>query len=554
MTNGNFEQLQQLATDFWQWRAYHQPNSSDDIPRIERPPDWEPDWSPAAVAKQQADLDGFARRWKNLDCSDWPIPQQVDYRLVGSALARVRWELDVLRPWQRNPRFYVYQSLGQLFEELLKNKRFGRERSANIVNCLKRVPKMLADGKTNLERNALKPFAAVTLEILKDIGPRLLAVARELKPLLTPDSAADIDRATKEAITALESFRDWLKQRLPTMSEEMAASRDGYVFFLRNVALIPFTPEQLLQMGRQEWERSMVFEAISQQRAKGSPELAIVRDLATQIIREEEAENRIRSFLEDQNILTLPDWMRHYRNLSVSAYVEPLAELGVLDDLTSASRLDEDGVRYIPEPSPNLGYFELSSARDPRPLIVHEGVPGHHLQMSLAWAHENPIRRHYYDSGPNEGIAFYAEEMMLQAGLFEDSPRAREIIYNFMRLRALRVEVDVQLALGSFSIDDATQYLRTKTPMDYQTARAEAISFASLPGQAITYQIGKLQITKFLADARQIMGDQFSLRAFHDYLWKNGNVPIALLRWEYLGLDDEIAMLDASSYTGAKYV
>jgi hypothetical protein len=55
----------------------------------------------------------------------------------------------------------------------------------------------------------------------------------------------------------------------------------------------------------------------------------------------------------------------------------------------------------------------------------------------------NPIRRHCYDSVANEGIGFYAEEMMLQAGLFDDNPHTREIIYNFMRLRALRVEVDV---------------------------------------------------------------------------------------------------------------
>ena len=77
--------------------------------------------------------------------------------------------------------------------------------------------------------------------------------------------------------------------------------------------------------------------------------------------------------------------------------------------------------------------------------------------------------------------------------------------------------------------------------MDYQTARAEAVFFASMPGQAITYQIGKLQIHRFLADARQKLGAGFNLRHFHDYLWKNGNLPVSLLRWEYLGLDDEIA-------------
>ena len=72
-----------------------------------------------------------------------------------------------------------------------------------------------------------------------------------------------------------------------------------------------------------------------------------------------------------------------------------------------------------------------------------------------------------------------------------------------------------------------------------------AVFFASSPGQAITYQIGKLQIIKFLADARLNQKEQFNLRAFHDYLWKNGNVPIALLRWEHLGLSDEIELLDA---------
>ena len=121
-------------------------------------------------------------------------------------------------------------------------------------------------------------------------------------------------------------------------------------------------------------------------------------------------------------------------------------------------------------------------------------MPGHYLQLALSWAHENPIRRRYYDSGANEGIGFYAEEMMLQAGLWDDSPRSREIIYNFVRLRALRVEVDVQLATGVFTIAQAAEYLEKTVPMDHETALEEAASFAAGPGQAITYQIGKMQI------------------------------------------------------------
>jgi uncharacterized protein (DUF885 family) len=184
-------------------------------------------------------------------------------------------------------------------------------------------------------------------------------------------------------------------------------------------------------------------------------------------------------------------------------------------------------------------------ARDPRTLIAHEGV--HYYQLARSWAQANPIRRHYYDSGSNEGIGFYTEEMLLQAGLFDDSPRSREIIYNFMRLRALRVAVDVRLALGQLSIDTAAEVLAQRVPMDLATARAEASFFASEPGQAITYQIGKLQVLRYLSDARLAQGDRFSLRAFHDALLEQGNVPIALQRFETLGASDELSLLDTAS-------
>jgi len=175
---------------------------------------------------------------------------------------------------------------------------------------------------------------------------------------------------------------------------------------------------------------------------------------------------------------------------------------------------------------------------------VHEGVPGHFFQLSLAWRNPDPIRRQYYDSSANEGIGFYAEEMMLQAGLYDDSPRSREIIYNFARLRALRVEADVKLALGQFTIDKAADYLARTVPMDRKTAESEAADFATAPGLAIAYEIGKLQIQRMLAMRRLQQGDAFKLREFDDYVWNNGNVPLSLQRWDLLGLDDDIKKVD----------
>jgi hypothetical protein len=328
------------------------------------------------------------------------------------------------------------------------------------------------------------------------------------------------------------------------MPAEASVGRAGYTFFLKKVALVPYTPEQLVAMGRQEWERAVSFEVYAANRNSKVPPLSLFANQQEQMAREEANENEIRRFLEEKNILTVPEWFRHYRNLPLPAYLRPLASLGVTDDLTGPKRLEENGIGYIDVPSPQMGYFGASTARDPRPIIVHEGIPGHYFQLALGWAHEDPIRQHYYDSGANEGIGFYAEEMMLQSGLFDDSPRTREIIYNFMRLRALRVEVDVKLALGEFTIEDATDYFVRTVPMDRETALSESLFYASSPGLAISYQTGKLQILHFLSAAQRQQGKTFRLRSFHDFVWKNGNVPIALQQWEYLGHNDDLKALD----------
>ena len=390
----------------------------------------------------------------------------------------------------------------------------------------------------------MRPFAALAIANLKQIRPELEQVKREVAPMLKSDPAdgkaqsASFQGATDHAIVALEGYRTWLQERLDTMPENTAIGREKYEFFLQHVALLPYSPEQLLAVSRQEWDRSVAFEQYEKQRNLGLPELKVAASLQEQVERSKRDELAIRKFLEDKGILRVPENIGHYTIRPMPGYIEALADFGETDDFTGPSRLNEDGVRWVVPPSLNLGYFWLATAKDPRPDMVHEGVPGHYFQMCWSWRHPDPIRRHYYDSGANEGLGFYVEEMMLQAGLFDDSPRSREIIYNFMRLRALRVEVDVKLALGEFTMAQAAEYLAAHVPMDKKSAGGEAALFATTPGQAISYQIGKTQILHFLAAAKLAQGDKFSLRAFHDFLWQNGNVPIALQQWEYLGKDE----------------
>ena len=202
--------------------------------------------------------------------------------------------------------------------------------------------------------------------------------------------------------------------------------------------------------------------------------------------------------------------------------------LGVTDDLTGPARLKENATSYLPQPSPKLGYFALATARDPRVLIVHEGA----LLSARALRAGKPIRRHYYDSDANEGIGFYAEEMALQAGLSDDSPRSREIIYSFMRLRAAR---------GGGRKAGARPVHRQASGGLFAEDRADGRRHGARGGCILRLHTGPGDFVpdRQAADHADVVrsrdatrGAKFNLKSFHDFVWKNGgNVSIALQRW-----------------------
>jgi hypothetical protein len=533
------DDLPTLARDFWSWRAVTKPMDRDDVNRVARPYGWTPDWSLESIDTRRRTLALLEERLKKLADPSRPVAWQVDYRLMGSALARVHWELDFKRSWRRDPTFWVDQTVPAVADALLSPPPFGKERSEDVAIRLESIPRTLEDARAALDESAA-PFARLAIEGLTGIGPKLRASMAALSPLLQPDARARVAQATGTAIAALDSFRAWLEARLPLLPDRTPVGRDGYLFFLRNVALVPYTPEELLLMGRQEYDRSVALEVVERQRNAGAPELPMVPDQAAHSAMTRRAEAEIRRFLEEKGILSVPAWLPHYEDLPVPAYLEALDGFVEWTLFANTARAGEPSIRWIPKPSPKLGYFAGSMARDRRPHMSHEGIPGHAFQLALASRHEDEIRRAFYDSGPIEGLAFYSEELLLTAGLYADAPKAREMVANYMRLRALRVEVDVRLALGTFTIPQAAEYLRTSVPMDAETARGEAASFASSPGQAITYQIGKLQAQRLLAEAKRAQGDAFRLRAFHDFVYKNGNVPFSLQRWELLGQRDDV--------------
>jgi len=538
------DELTTLSLDFWAWRATTQPITRDDVTRVERPHGWAPDWSAKAVEARRARLAALEARWRALAAGATAPADLVDHRLLGSGLARVRWELDGVASWRRDPSFYLDQTVAAVMDALIPPPPLDAARGADLVARVRSIPATLTAARANLGE-ARAPFARLALGDLDGLGDRLTAAMTAAGAALPEGAAPTLAKDAAAAVAALDGYRAWLAERLPKLPEDVAVGREAYVRFLREVALMPYSPEELLAMGRQELARSIAFQALEARRNRGQPELPIAADQAAQVALAARGERAIRAYLADRELLTVPAGIPVYRYLPLPPWLSALRGFGEETDLAGLSRPGAESTRYIPPPSPKLGFFALSMAQDPRVDTVHEGTPGHAFQLALGYRHPDEVRRHWYDSGVNEGLGTYAEEMMLQAGLFDDSPRSREMVYRYLQLRALRVEVDVQLALGAFTIDRAAEYLQSAAGVDAKTGRDEAASFAANPGFAIGYLVGKLQLQRLVADAARAQGAAFRIRDVHDHIWRDGNVPLSLQRFELLGDRSELDALAA---------
>ena len=306
--------FEQVADHFWEFRARTMPYSADDIPRLERPPGLVRSWSKTSIQRQRTELAALA------DClaqatlaeASWAVARRVDVRLIRSALARVRWELDVNRRWERDPGFYLDQALTPVLELLVEPPPIEASRAKELITRLRNIPAVLKDAEENLD-GGVQLFAQLALERLVDIRANLVRVDTGVLPLLPKDATRSaFSDALLAAADALEGYRAWLIQHAPAMRGTASVGREAYVFFLQQVALIPYTPEQLLAMAQQEWERSVAAEALEAQRDNGLPPLAYIASLEVQLALYQKDELAIRKFLEERGILSVPAEVHHF--------------------------------------------------------------------------------------------------------------------------------------------------------------------------------------------------------------------------------------------------
>ena len=536
------QKVQELGREFWEWRTASSYRSPDDVPRVEYDPEWTPEFDEDSARRRLRRAAEFRRRWEEIDAADEPVPVQVDHRLIGSAVSRVEWEAGTLRSWERDAVMQVHQALGPIYDSMLRPPPFDADRQDGLIHRLGRVAPQLEVARENLSRAGTSALAGAAVRLLEDIHEALPRSMEALSPFFDRGRRRPLKEGAAAAARASTAFREWLDARRAAMDPPEPVGREAFVWFLRNVALLPLAPEEIVRTAERELSRNYAWEEIERNRGSEAARPPRFESAEAQSASEIEAERQIREFYERENLLTQPDSLRRYHTAPLPAYLEPLTWLGVANDLTSDRRIHEDAVTYVWDPNRPLPYFYEANARDTRLGIIHEGV--HYKQLALSWAHPNPLRRRYYDSTANEGLAHYNEELMTQAGLFDDAPWSRLVVQNFKRLRSLRAVVDVGLAAGAMSLEEGMNTFMELIPIDGQTALEETAMYASNPGLAMSYMVGKLEIIRLLGDAKRKQGGGFSLRAFHDFLWRNGNVPLSLIRWEMLGDPSDIRAVD----------
>jgi uncharacterized protein (DUF885 family) len=241
-------------------------------------------------------------------------------------------------------------------------------------------------------------------------------------------------------------------------------------------------------------------------------------------------------FLRAKRLLTLPDYLGPFRIRQLPEAFKPTSPGGFMN---APGLYDQDngGFYFIPTYDPHSSNFYLRAAiEDPRPILGHEGIPGHFLQISIANHLQNEIRREHQDGVFVEGWALYTEEMLLRSGLYPENSAAYGQVLRLSRYRAARIGVDVNLHTGRWTFDQAVQYFMEAGGLDREAAEGEAAGAASDPTQKITYIVGKWQILRLLGRYRDHAGAGFRLGQFHDDLLKNGSLPLSIVEW--LLLDD----------------
>ncbi len=500
-----------LVSLFAEWRAFQKPTPVDRVP----------DYTARAMAAQQRALPAFQRRLAAIDPGGWPVAQQVDWRLVQAEMHGLDFDHRVLRPWANNPAFYVTvfpdrsdqparegphaEGAIELWAETFP---LAPARAEAIGARLRAIPALLEQAKTNLTGSGRDLWIFGAKDIRQQSAD-LAALADRVRG--GPDTIeADVARAK----AATDAFAAWLDEQASSKTAPSGIGIDNYNWYLRHVQLAPYTWQDEVTIMERELARAHAFLALEEQRNAALPPQVLVASAEEHTRRFNDAVTEYMAFLKDHDILTVRDEM------------EPAlrAQIG----------------HFTPGPRE---FFTEVDYRDPEVMRTH-GYHWFDLARMAATPHASPVRRapllyNIFDTR-TEGHATGWEELMLQAGMFDARPRARELIYVLLGQRAARALGDLRMQANEFTLEQAAAFAAANTPrgwlrLDANTVRFEQHLYLQQPAYGTSYVTGKIQIETLLAERKRQLGDAFTMKRFMDEFDAAGLIPASLLRWELTG-------------------
>jgi uncharacterized protein (DUF885 family) len=531
--------LRRLADDYYNWRNLQFPVASSDAGLHT----WDhklTDYSPAAITARRTRVITTLAQVNLMQTARWKKDDRIDWLLFRAQLEGPAFFDRVMDFEHTDPQTYVNECSNAIFSLLKKEYDTPRNRALSATARLRAMPAVIEQGKRNLTK-PVKLYAQLAIDSARSIDSlykdsMMTALAKDL----SPQEMNNLVAASDAAIKSLHEYADWLEKRLPNMPAFAPMGEANYNYLLKHVYLLPLDAKQVEMLGQAELARYRALESLLPDPSLADPNpgraKVIPKDQDDFLKAYESRQVEMISFLQENKLVTLPSYLGRFEIRQLPEAFKPTSPGGFMNPPGVYDK-DDSGFYFIPTYNPQSRNFYIRAAiEDPRPILGHEGIPGHFLQLSIANHLQNEIRRLHGDGIIIEGWALYGEEMLMRTGLYPPNSASQGQILRLSRYRSARIGVDVNLHTGRWTFEQAVKYFMEAGGLDREAAEGEAAGAAASPTQKITYITGKWQIMRLLFKYRDHKGKDFRLGQFHDDLIKNGSLPLSIVEW--IILDD----------------
>ncbi|MFQ6013744.1 MAG: DUF885 domain-containing protein [Thermoplasmata archaeon] len=487
-------------------------------------------------------------RFEALEPEDLSGGRSLDRDVALYILDMGTFQLEEARSWESRPDG-AEDLGGSLFPLFARTFAPFPTRLESITARLQAGPRFLDQIETRLSR-PIKLWTEMALESAERLPAFLEAIGEQANKEATEGAQNAFQEARTEAEEALQAYRSWLEEEVLPRAEEDCALGEEKFARLVEIRGLGWKPMDIRKLGVRYLEdaKRELGEVAAAIDAQASVDEVSERihgdhpaDFAGVLEEVRKVNEEARAFVRDNHLATLPPAERLLVE-ETPLFLRPILPFAAY---FSPARFDkvQEGVYVVTPPSNGEELLKEHNYASIRNTAVHEGYPGHHLQLSAANLHPSHIRTLTGGTGVAEmveGWAHYCEDLMREAG-FMDAPEIRFVQLQDIIWRAARIIIDVDLHAGRMSFDEAVQMLVREAGMAEPSAVAEVRRYTQYPTYQLSYLFGKHLIKGLREEVEKRMGEKFSRAFFHDSIIYAGSIPFFLLR---RAVEDKLAKLE----------